>query len=353
VPTIQSSATEPAQRTVLVTGVAGYIGSHTALAFLDAGWHVVGVDNLSVGHRSAVPDGIDFIEADCQSPDLPSLLAEVPIDAAVHFAGRIRVDESFDHPYEYYDANLFTAGQFFKTASQLGIGAVVFSSTAAVYGDAGSEVISESAPKEPKSPYGHSKLAAEWLLRDYCTAANMRQVILRYFNVAGADRQLRAGPRKDATHLIKAVTEAAVGLREGLIVNGDDYDTPDGTCIRDYIHVSDLAQAHLAAVQYLLDGGESTTLNCGYGHGYSVQEVINHAQELSERPIKVQIGPRRSGDPVSIVADTSEIRSLLSWTPQYDDLNVILKTSLDYEQAVLDRFGSHLPSNAQPETCLK
>ncbi len=322
-------------RTVLITGVAGYIGSHTALAFLDAGWQVVGIDNLSVGKQRAVPQGLDFIQIDCTDPALPLIMRQMNIDAAVHFAGLIRVDESVQKPVEYYQANLCNAGAFFKSALAMGIKAVVFSSTAAVYGDTGSAPVVENTPTLPVSPYGRSKLAAEWVLRDLCAASDLRHVIFRYFNVAGADPCGRAGPRKDASHLIKAVSEAAVGRRPGLVINGEDYDTPDGTCVRDYIHVSDLADAHVAAVTHLLHGGQSMTLNCGYGRGFSVRDVIDRALPLADRPFDVAVGPRRPGDSPSVVADVQALWKALRWTPRFDDLGLILKTAIDWDRATL------------------
>lgn len=322
----------PERPTVLITGVAGYIGSHTALAFMEAGWRVVGVDNLSIGQRNAVPEGVEFIELDCESKEMAEKLSKDPPLAAVHFAGRIRVDESIALPAQYYDANFCTAGKFFNSAQEAGVQNVVFSSTAAVYGECGTEPISETAAFDPKSPYGRSKLAAEWLLRDISQATSLRHVILRYFNVAGADAGQRAGPRKDATHLIKAVSEAAVGLREALIVNGDDYDTPDGTCVRDFIHVTDLANAHVAAVEYLVKGGTSRTLNCGYGTGFSVREVIERGLSWADTSFKVSIGPRRDGDPASVVADATALREHLGWKPQHNDLDAILKSAIDWER---------------------
>ncbi|MCB1333248.1 MAG: UDP-glucose 4-epimerase GalE [Roseivivax sp.] len=323
--------------TVLLTGVAGYIGSHTALAFLDAGWHVIGVDDLSTGSRSAVPEGVEFIEEDCRSAALRNRLAGRKIDAAVHFAALIRVDQSVSQPVEYYEANFCMLGHFLKSAQVLGIPAIVFSSTAAVYGDQGDAAISETAPTLPSSPYGRSKLAAEWMLSDFCKASGMRHVTLRYFNVAGGDGEGRAGPRADATHLIKVVSEAATGQRDLVRINGDDYDTPDGTCVRDYIHVSDLADVHVAAVKHLVNGGKSVTLNCGYGHGFSVREVIERALALSDRPFPVELGERRPGDTVFVVADNAKLLRTLDWRPQHDDLDGILRSAIEWEHVLIAR----------------
>lgn len=320
------------RRTVLITGVAGYIGSHAALAFLDAGWHVIGVDDLSTGSRSAVPQGVEFIEKDCASAALQETLAGRQISAAVHLAGLIRVDQSFSLPAAYYDANFCVLGRLLNTLASIGVGAVIFSSTAAVYGDQDGLPVTEDARTSPTSPYGRSKLAAEWLLNDLAAATSMRHAVLRYFNVAGGDPAGRAGPRSDAMHLIKIVAEAAAGRRAGVTIHGSDYDTPDGTCVRDYIHVSDLASAHVAAVEYLLTGGESTTLNCGYGRGFSVREVVDHALELSDHKFNVVVGPRRPGDSVVVVADTTKLRACLAWTPKFDKLDTILRTAIAWER---------------------
>ena len=318
--------------TVLLTGVAGYIGSHTALAFLEAGWHVIGVDDLSIGSRSAIPKEVEFILADCRSDTLQEILAGRDIKAAVHFAALIRVEQSVSHPIEYYEANLCMLGSMLKLVDTLKIPTVVFSSTAAIYGDQRSATIPESAPTAPTSPYGHSKLAAEWLLNDYCAASGKRHVTLRYFNVAGGDKRGRSGPRPDATHLIKIVAEAATGQRDHVKINGEDYETSDGTCVRDFIHVSDLADVHVSAVEYLVKGGKSVTLNCGYGHGFSVREVIDRALALCDRPFRVEVGPKRPGDTVSVVADNAKLLRTLDWCPQLDSLDAILRSAIDWEK---------------------
>lgn len=320
---------------MLITGVAGYIGSHTALAFQKAGWHVIGIDNLSVGCRDAVPVGVEFHQIDCQSPRLVDFFAGRKIDGAVHFAGLIRVDESVIRPLDYYRANFCHAGALFGSLAALKVPAVVFSSTAAIYGNENCGPVNEQASAGPTSPYGRSKLAAEWQLHDLCATVQMRYVTLRYFNVAGADSEGRAGPRPGATHLIKAVSEAAVGLRDGVTIFGDDYDTPDGTGVRDFIHVSDLAFAHVAAIDYLLRGGSNATMNCGYGRGFSVREVIDVGLSLSERPFRVTVGPRRPGDAVSVVANSSALKCLLNWVPRHDNLETILRTAINWERICL------------------
>lgn len=336
-------------RCVLVTGVAGYIGSHTALAFLDAGWSVIGVDNLSKGSRSAVPDGVEFIQQDCQSVALRDSLSGRQIDAAVHLAGLIDVAESVAEPAAYYAANFGTLSHFVETLLALGIDAVVFSSTAAVYGNADGRRVTESAPTAPQSPYGRSKLFAEFFLADVSAATALRHVALRYFNVAGCDELGRAGPRDGAHHLIKVVAEAAVGLREAVTIHGEDYPTPDGTGVRDYIHVSDLADAHVAAVEYLLAGEPSVTLNCGYGHGFSVREVVDRALAISGSAFRVQVGPRRPGDSASVIADNARLTSVLQWAPRRDDLDRILRSAIDWERRRA-AFRSAIPAQVSAAT---
>jgi UDP-glucose 4-epimerase len=317
--------------TVLATGVAGYIGSHFALACLEAGWRVIGVDDLSVGSQTAVPDGVEFYRMDCGDPRIADLIRDTDAKAAVHFAALISVEESFDRPEDYYETNVSKALRFFVHASQAGVGGIVFSSTAAVYGEAGNEPVDEAAPLAPKSPYGRTKLATEWLLGDVAARHEVPHVVLRYFNVAGADPKLRTGPRPGATHLIKIVAEAATGQRDEVVINGDDFSTPDGTAVRDYIHASDLADAHVAAVRHLLEGGDNLTLNVGYGSGYSVREVIDTATELARNAFGVRVGPRRTGDIESLVADPSALRNRLGWTPCRADLSLILQTAIDWE----------------------
>lgn len=317
---------------VLITGVAGYIGGHTALACRDAGWDVIGIDDLSIGSRGTVPEGVTFYRMDCADAEVQRLLDDERPDAAIHFAARIVVGESVTDPFGYYTANLVKAAQFFDHAARARLEALVFSSTAAVYGDVVAERISEDQPTRPTSPYGNSKLAAEWVLRDLSRAHGLPHVILRYFNVAGADPALRAGPRKDATHLIKKVCEAATGQSRGLVINGTDYPTRDGTCLRDFVHVSDVASAHLAAVSYLLGGGESAVLNCGYGSGFTVREVIDQARRHARVPFDVEEGPRRPGDTMAVVAEPSAIKTRLGWTPRHDTLDEILRTAIAWEE---------------------
>lgn len=321
--------------TVIATGVAGYIGSHFALACLEAGWRVVGIDDLSLGSRSAVPEGVEFHKCDCSHPAIAELARSEDADVAVHFAALINVQESFARSVDYYETNCIKSLQFFKNVSASGVRGIVFSSTAAVYGEAGTAPVSELASLAPKSPYGRTKLATEWILQDFCNQQKLPRVVLRYFNVAGADGLLRSGPRFGATHLIKSVSEAATGQRKGVVINGDDMATRDGTGVRDYIHVSDLADAHVAAVRHLLNGGASLTLNAGYGTGYTVREVIDAAMPLADRPFDVRVGPRREGDIEYLVADPSALRKHLGWMPRYEDLSHILKSAIDWERKQL------------------
>lgn len=272
-------------RSIIVTGGAGYIGSHVVLALLAAGWRVVVVDNLSSGQRAVVPDGVTLYEFDCASTSVAEVLREEAAIAVMHFAARISVEESVSDPAGYYDSNTFRAARLFETAIAAGVKSIVFSSTAAVYGGDASGPVGENATTRPESPYGRSKLAAEWILDDLCAASGARGVILRYFNVAGADPHGRSGPPATATHLIKKVCDAALGRIPEVVINGDDYATRDGTCVRDYIHVTDLAEAHVLALGDRVEGGESVVLNCGYGRGFSVREIIDAASRVIACPL--------------------------------------------------------------------
>ncbi len=318
---------------VLLTGGAGYIGSHTALAFLEAGWRVLIVDNLSTGMSERVPPDAELVVADCADPSMVSLIRDRGVDVAVHFAARVKVNESVSDPGAYYEANSVTALRFFLLAAEAGLARLVFSSTAAVYGTGLDGPVSEQSTVAPESPYGRSKLMSEWMLADLSAASSLHYVILRYFNVAGADPKGRSGPSPDAEHLVKLACEAAIGARPGLVIHGTDYPTPDGTCVRDYIHVSDLADAHVLAARHLLGGGESLLLNYGYGHGASVREVIDRALALARRPFLVSEGPRRAGDPASTVADARLLRYRLGWQPRHDDLESIIRSGMDFAAA--------------------
>ncbi|MCP8896262.1 UDP-glucose 4-epimerase GalE [Shinella daejeonensis] len=319
---------------VLVTGGAGYIGSHMVWALIDAGEDVVVIDRLTTGFRWAVAPEARFYEGDIADRELLStIFRENTIDSIIHFAGSIVVPESVADPLAYYENNTVRSRALIAAAVEAGIPHFVFSSTAAVYGTPDSaDPVREGAALRPESPYGSSKLMTEIMLRDTAAAHDLTYSVLRYFNVAGADPRGRTGQSTaGATHLIKVASEAALGKRDGMVVFGTDYDTRDGTCIRDYIHVSDLAAAHLNALQRMRAGEGSIVANCGYGRGFSVLEVLDQVKAVSGRDFAVRIAGRRPGDAVSIVADPSVARSALGWTPKHDDLAFIVRTALDWE----------------------
>ncbi len=319
---------------VLVTGGAGYIGSHTVLALADRCEHVTVLDNLSTGFASAIPDGVRLVEGDVGDRALlDRLMASTPFDAVIHFAGSIIVPESVTDPLGYYLNNTVKSRELIAACVAHGIGRFIFSSTAAVYGIPEQVPVREDALLSPVSPYGTSKLMTEWMLRDTAAAHDLDYVALRYFNVAGADPAGRAGQSTArATHLIKVALEAVTGARKHVDVFGTDYDTPDGTGIRDYIHVSDLASAHLAALDHLRKGRSGGVFNCGYGRGASVREVLDTVEAVSGREIARRSGPRRAGDPPVVVADASRLRETLDWTPKLDDLAVIVEHALRWEE---------------------
>ncbi len=322
---------------VLVTGGAGYIGSHAVLALRDANRAVVVLDNLSTGRRTAVPGDVDLIEADLAETDrVRTVIGDYRVDAVMHFAGSIVVPESVENPLAYYRNNTVNSHALIELCVALGVGRFIFSSSAAVYGQPLRIPADEDTPTSPINPYGASKLMTEWMLRDTAAAhAGFRYVALRYFNVAGADPMGRSGQSTpNATHLIKVGCQVALGRRETLSVFGDDYDTVDGTCIRDYIHVADLADAHVKALRYLHRGGGSLVLNCGYGHGFSVREVIAALERVAGRALPVSRAPRRAGDPPRLVADSRRIRDALAWTPRHDDLDGIVGSALVWEKAL-------------------
>jgi UDP-glucose 4-epimerase len=322
----------------LVTGGAGYIGSHMTLELLDAGHSVVVVDDLSTGHAAAIPAGVTFQRGDVGDADLITrLISATGVDAILHFAGSIVVPESVANPLAYYLNNTVKSRTLIETAVKSGVRHFIFSSTAAVYGLPGSTSVAETAPLKPLSPYGNSKLMTEMMLADAARAHDLSYVVLRYFNVAGADPKGRAGQSTpQATHLIKVACETALGKRSHLEVFGTDYPTSDGTCIRDYIQVSDLARAHSAALAYLAAGGASETFNCGYGRGFSVLEVVEAVKRAAGRSFDVRLGPRRPGDPAQIVAASEKIRGALGWAPAYADLDVIVGQALKWE----DQLGT-------------
>jgi len=320
--------------TVLVTGGCGYIGSHMVHELVDAGEQVVVLDNLSTGFRSALPEGVPLYVGDVGDGHLVGSLIEThSIKSIVHFAASIVVPDSVRRPLDYYRNNTVNTRAMLESAVQCGIEHFIFSSTAAVYGNPDAMPISEQAPTIPMSPYGSSKLMSEIMLHDVAAAHGVRYAILRYFNVAGADPLKRTGQMTaGATHLVKVAIETALGLRAKLDVYGTNYPTPDGTCIRDYIHVSDLARAHSMALAHLRRGGRSVTFNCGYGHGYSVLEVIEAVKRVSGRNFAVNSAERRPGDPAAIVADSAKIQSDLGWSPRFDDLDTIVAHALAFER---------------------
>jgi UDP-glucose 4-epimerase len=320
--------------TVLVTGGAGYIGSHMVHALAEAGEGVVVIDNLSTGFSAFVPGGVPLVVGDAGDENLvENVIAQHRVDSIIHFAGSVVVPESMRDPLGYYRNNTMTTQSLLKAAVRSGVSRFIFSSTAAVYGNPDQVPVPETAPTRPLSPYGSSKLMTEIMLHDVAAAHGMSYVVLRYFNVAGADPHRRIGlATVGATHLLKIAVEAATGQRAKIDVFGTDYPTPDGSCIRDFIHVSDLAQAHCAALSYLRGGARSVTLNCGYGRGYSVLETIEAVRRVSGRNFAIQYAPRRPGDIMSMVADTARIRAVLDWTPQYDDLDTIAAHALAWEE---------------------
>jgi UDP-glucose 4-epimerase len=328
--------------TVLVTGGAGYIGSHMVLALAEAGESVVVIDNLSTGFSAMLPEGVPLFIGDAGDENLvEGVINQHKVESIIHFAGSVVVPESMRDPLGYYRNNTMTTQSLLKAAIKGGVNRFIFSSTAAVYGNPDQVPVPETAPTRPLSPYGFSKLMTEIILHDVASAHGMSYVALRYFNVAGADPEGRIGlATVGATHLLKIAVEAATGQHAKIDVFGTDYPTPDGSCIRDFIHVSDLAQAHRSALAYLRGGGNSVTLNCGYGRGYSVLETIEAVRRISMRNFAVQHAPRRPGDIMTMVADTSRIRGLLDWTPKYDDLDTIAAHALAWEEKLLrDRGG--------------
>ena len=322
--------------TVLVTGGAGYIGSHMVHALADAGESVIVLDNLSTGFRFLLPSGVSLIVGSTGDRDLTArLIREHRVDSIIHFAASIVVPDSVRDPLGYYRNNTLNTCNLIDVAIDNGVKRFIFSSTAAVYGNPQRVPAREDDPTAPISPYGASKLMSETMLRDAGFAHGLRYVVLRYFNVAGANPKGRTGQATpQATHLIKVACEAALGKRAKVDVFGMDYPTPDGTGVRDYIHVSDLAAAHSAALAYLREGGDSATFNCGYGRGASVMEVIASVKRVSGVDFPVVVGPRREGDPAALIADVSRIRTTLPWTPKFQDLDTIVTHALAWERSL-------------------
>jgi UDP-glucose 4-epimerase len=320
--------------TVLVTGGAGYIGSHMVHELVDAGERVVVLDNLTTGFDWAVAPGASFVLGDSGDQSrVAALIAEHRVDAIIHFAASVVVPDSVRDPLGYYRNNTVNSAALIETAVKQGVSHFIFSSTAAVYGNPERVPVREDDPTVPTSPYGSSKLMTEIMLRDAGSAHGLHHVILRYLNVAGADPLGRSGQStRGATHLIKVAVETVLGLRPKVDVFGTDYPTPDGTCIRDYVHVSDLVAAHSAALAYLRGGGASTTLNCGYEHGFSVLDVIDAVKRVSGVDFKVEFAGRRAGDAARVVAACERIRATLKWQPHFNDLQTIIAHALAWER---------------------
>src|SRR5688572_8560765 len=328
---------------ILVTGGAGYIGSHMVHELTDAGEAVVVLDNLSTGFRFLIPSRVPLVAGNTGDQELVTdLIRRHRVDSIIHFAASIVVPESVADPLGYYRNNTLNTALLLQAAVAAGVKHFIFSSTAAVYGNPASVPVEETAATNPISPYGMTKLMSEVILHDTARAHGLRFIVLRYFNVAGADPKMRTGQSTpQATHLIKVAAETILGKRDKISVFGTDYPTPDGTCIRDYIHVTDLARAHSASLAYLRRGGANATFNCGYGHGYSVLEVLEAARRVSGSNFSVEYAARRAGDPVSLVADVSRIQGALDWRPLYDNLDTIVQHALAWER----RLGAK-PANA-------
>jgi UDP-glucose 4-epimerase len=319
---------------ILVTGGAGYVGSHTVSALLENDYEVVIVDNLQKGHEEAILPGTKFYNGDLRDESfLSNVFQENQIDAVIHFAANSLVGESVEDPLSYYDNNVYGAMVLLKTMKKYHVDKIVFSSTAAVYGEPKNIPILETDPTEPTNPYGETKLAIEKMMKWCRNAYGLNYIALRYFNVAGAHMGGKIGEDHDPeTHLIPIILQVALGKRDKIYIYGDDYNTPDGTCIRDYIHASDLASAHILAVEKLQAGGESGAYNLGNGNGFSVKEVIEMARKVTGHPIPAEIGERRAGDPARLVASSEKAKRELGWNPQYDSLETIISSAWNWFQ---------------------
>lgn len=333
---------------VLVTGGAGYIGSHMVNELIDLGETVIVVDDLSTGVKWLVPDSVPLFIGRVGDMQLISAIIDAfHVESILHFAAAIVVPDSVKNPFLYYENNTSESRTLFATAVDHGVKHIVFSSSAAVYGNPATSPVTEAAELRPVSPYGSSKLMTEIMLRDADRAHGLRYVALRYFNVAGADPLRRTGQSgHNATHIIKVAVQAALGLRDGVCLFGSDYATPDGTCVRDYVHVTDLVRAHAAALNHLRQGGESIALNCGYGHGFSVLEVIEAVRRVSGVQFPVRMAARRPGDPAELVASNVHIKAVLDWAPMYDDLDQIVAHALTWEETLLHKAKQMPPKTS-------
>jgi UDP-glucose 4-epimerase len=321
---------------ILLTGGAGYIGSHASLALLDAGYKITIIDDLSTGNKKLIPSNASFVECNINdTATVAELIQKEKFDALMHFAGFVQVEESIRNPKKYFDNNTENAKILFDTCVQHNLKNIIFSSTAAVYGNpTDGASITETAMLKPINPYGKSKIQTEEYLQNNKT---INHVILRYFNVAGADPSMRCGLiSEDPTHLIKIASETAVGKREKVIIFGNDYPTTDGTAIRDYIHVSDLADIHVKAAEHLVTNQQSAILNCGYGRGFSVKNVLEIANAVNNKPLPTEMGSRREGDAAMLVSNVSKLHQLLDWKPKHNDLFFIIKTAIEWERKLME-----------------
>lgn len=320
-------------KSILITGGAGYIGSHVLCSLAASDENLITLDNLSTGFRQSVVYG-SLIEGDLGNQTLlEAIFSQNDIEAVIHMAGSTVVPESIEQPLTYYDNNVLKTHHLVQHCLRYHVPYFIYSSSAAVYGQPKTPLVSESTPCVPINPYGRSKLMAEWIIEDACRASSMKYVNLRYFNVAGADPQGRVGQSTaQATHLIKVAVQQALNLRSHIQVYGTDYPTQDGTGVRDYIHVSDLADAHRAALDYLRQQGESVTLNCGYGHGFSVRQVLDAVARIANKSLNIVETGRRAGDPAALIADPSELNHRLDWTPKFDDLEPLITSAYHWEQ---------------------